>query len=66
MKSKEEKDKCILCGEETPYKKNEHIDFRDFYIYGVGQLCRKCFDESLHERVNSLPHSLRRSSQYID
>lgn len=41
----EEKDKCIRCGHETPYKKSTHIDFRDHYVEGAGQLCVKCFNE---------------------
>jgi hypothetical protein len=39
----EEKDKCVMCGAETQYNKSTHIDNRDYYIEGVGQLCRECY-----------------------
>ena len=38
------KDKCIMCGVETPYDLETHIDMRLGYIEGVGQLCRACFN----------------------
>lgn len=37
------KDKCILCGAETPYEENTHVDMRTCYIEGAGQLCRTCY-----------------------
>jgi hypothetical protein len=40
-----EKEKCISCGKETPYTINTHIDLRDHYIEGAGQLCTGCFEE---------------------
>lgn len=40
-----EKDKCVLCGSETPYDKTTHIDFRQYYIECLGQLCFKCYNE---------------------
>jgi hypothetical protein len=39
-----EKDKCIMCGSDTSYDKNTHIDFRTHYIEGAGQLCSKCYN----------------------
>jgi hypothetical protein len=38
------KDKCIICGVETPYDFETHIDMRLGYIEGAGQLCRSCFN----------------------
>jgi hypothetical protein len=38
------KDKCIMCGVETPYDFETHIDMRLGYIEGAGQLCRSCFN----------------------
>jgi hypothetical protein len=38
------KDLCIMCGVETPYDFETHIDMRLGYIEGVGQLCRSCFN----------------------
>ena len=34
---------CILCGKKTTVSKTTHIDFRDGYIEGAGQLCRDCY-----------------------
>jgi hypothetical protein len=39
------KDKCVVCGCKTQYKKTDHIDFRKFYVEGAGQLCGKCWSE---------------------
>jgi hypothetical protein len=33
------KDKCVLCGKETPYDKETHVDMRRGYIEGCGQTC---------------------------
>jgi hypothetical protein len=40
-----EKDKCVVCGSDTPYDKTTHVDFRQHYIKGSGQLCSKCHKE---------------------
>lgn len=37
------KDKCVMCGEETPYEQTVHIDYRAGYIEGAGQLCNDCY-----------------------
>ena len=34
---------CVLCGTETKYRKDDHIDKRTGYIRGAGQLCRNCY-----------------------
>lgn len=33
------KDKCVICGAETPYEFETHIDYRHGYVEGVGQTC---------------------------
>lgn len=33
---------CVYCKKETEYKKGDHIDFRENYIEGAGQLCPEC------------------------
>lgn len=40
------KDKCIMCGKDSPYEYETHIDFRVGYIEGAGQLCIKCYKKS--------------------
>ena len=44
MSKKGKKDKCVSCGIETRYDEFDHIDFRNFYIEGAGQLCPDCYD----------------------
>ena len=39
-----EKDKCILCGEETEYDITTNIYYRNHYIQGAGQLCKLCYE----------------------
>ena len=33
----------IMCVNKTTVSKTTHIDFRDGYIEGAGQLCRECY-----------------------
>jgi hypothetical protein len=35
-------EKCVICGAETAYRFNDHIDYRFNYVEGAGQLCVKC------------------------
>ena len=39
---KQEMEICVLCGDVTDTPKNQNINYRQFYIEGAGQLCRKC------------------------
>ena len=36
-------EKCVMCGVETYVDKDTHIDLRDYYVAGVGQLCVQCY-----------------------
>jgi len=38
-----EKDCCVVCGKETEYTKDTHIDLREHYVEGAGQLCKECY-----------------------
>ena len=38
------KDTCIMCGKETAYDFETHIDYRYGYVEGAGQLCKSCYD----------------------
>ena len=38
------KDTCIMCGDETPYDYETHIDLRYGYVEGAGQLCKECYE----------------------
>ena len=41
------KDKCIMCGEDSPYEFETHIDLRYGYIEGAGQLCKECYEKKV-------------------
>lgn len=43
IKMEKEKDKCVSCGVEADYDRDEHVDRRNYYIEGAGQLCQKCW-----------------------
>jgi hypothetical protein len=43
-----EKDSCVVCGKETEYTKDTHIDLREYYIEGAGQLCEECYVSIYH------------------
>jgi len=39
------KELCSLCGKETKYYKDMHVDLRENYIDGAGQFCDTCIDK---------------------
>tara|TARA_B100001123_G_scaffold373271_1_gene437748 strand:- start:2709 stop:2930 length:222 start_codon:yes stop_codon:yes gene_type:complete len=41
-----ELDKCVICEVKTEYTKDVHIDFRNHYVEGCGQLCKSCWDNT--------------------
>ena len=51
-------DKCVLCGEDTAYRYNDHIDTRVGYIEGAGQLCIKCWNRGTDRRHMTVPMSM--------
>ncbi len=56
------KDKCVMCGEETEYDFNTHVDLRYRYIEGMGQLCKKCHNDEKSEETVTIPLDLIRST----
>jgi len=40
---KNEFERCVCCHEFTDFEKSTHIDFRQYYIEGAGQLDKKCY-----------------------
>jgi hypothetical protein len=42
QQSKNPIEKCVICGAETQYRFNDHVDLRYNYVEGAGQLCNKC------------------------
>ena len=47
------KEKCVICNEETPYNRSDHIDMRNYYIEGCGQLCAKCYHDTYESSSNN-------------
>jgi len=45
-----EKEKCVSCGKVTEYKITDHIDARENYVEGAGQLCSECYKEIYNEK----------------
>ena len=43
QKVESEFETCVICGKETNVPVKQHVDFRDFYIEGAGQLCKSCY-----------------------
>jgi uncharacterized protein CbrC (UPF0167 family) len=37
------KDVCVSCGKETAYEISTHVDMRNGYVEGLGQLCPSCY-----------------------
>ncbi len=38
-------EKCVNCGDVTPYQMSESIFSRLYYIEGAGQLCKPCYNK---------------------
>jgi uncharacterized protein CbrC (UPF0167 family) len=43
-------EKCVTCGENTPYRFSDSIYTRQWYVEGAGQLCENCY-EKVYEKV---------------
>lgn len=50
-----EKEKCVLCGDETPYYPTVHIDYRYGYVEGAGQMCSKCYSKGTERSQIAIP-----------
>jgi len=50
------KDTCIICGVETPYTADTHIDIRIGYIEGAGQLCKNCYSVGTDRSHTAIPN----------
>lgn len=44
-------EKCVICGNFTPYLYNTPISSREHYIEGGGQLCKTCYDKIYKEDI---------------
>ena len=61
---KPKKDKCVSCGVDTQYDEFDHIDFRNFYIEGAGQLCVECFNNIYKPKNEALPGDMLEMLHY--
>jgi hypothetical protein len=52
------KESCVVCGKETPYDFETHIEHRMGYLEGMGQLCLSCFERQIDEDVICIPKSV--------
>jgi uncharacterized protein YlaI len=46
------KEKCVICGVETPYDRETHIDQRLYYVEGCGQMCEDCYKKSVETHID--------------
>ena len=51
-------DCCVVCGEETPYRRTMHVDMRIGYVEGAGQLCRTCYDGGVDRNQIAIPEHI--------
>ena len=58
MREKGEYDLCVMCGVETPYKRNVHIDLRTGYIEGAGQLCPNCYSRGTERGAIAVDYNI--------
>lgn len=40
---------CVMCAKDTGVEINTHIDFRQNYVEGMGQLCKECYEHPMTE-----------------
>jgi len=38
---------CVMCSIDTNVPKSMHVDFRNYYVDGAGQLCFDCYTKTL-------------------
>lgn len=55
------KDKCVMCGADSPYELETHIDYRIGYVEGVGQTCvKECQSVSIsHKTILDTPNDYK-------
>lgn len=51
-------EKCVLCGSDTQYRFHDHVDMRNGYVEGCGQMCSKCYTKGTDRRHLAVPMSM--------
>ena len=57
METKNTREKCVICNQETLFDYDDHIETRYGYIEGVGQLCISCYEGNADATDISIPNS---------
>ena len=50
FQKKNEFEKCVLCWKATDVPKTANIQDRAFFVEGVGQLCRRCWEKTYYAK----------------
>ncbi len=53
-------ERCVMCGKVTTVRKDTHIDFRDNYEIGFGQMCYECHERLTGEKTNCNNEEMKR------
>jgi len=53
METKVETEKCVTCGIDTEVPVTRHIQLREHYVEGAGQLCAQCWDNIPWDNAHS-------------
>lgn len=48
-------EKCVICGKDTAYNMEDHIDKRTGYLEGMGQLCNSCHQRGTGREMFAVP-----------
>ena len=51
------KDRCVSCGVETAYDESIHVDMRNGYVEGLGQLCASCYSHGTNRNHILVPEA---------
>lgn len=51
-------EKCVMCGNDTAFRLNEHVDSRTGYVEGIGQMCQKCYTNGTERRHLTVPTNI--------
>lgn len=51
-------EKCVICETSTKYSVDDHVDIRENYIEGLGQLCNTCHRITNNDVMVTIPKIL--------
>lgn len=62
------KENCVSCNKKTHVNEDVDIEFRDYYIRGVGQLCQECYIdiyEKYSKKIKKQTRRVTKKQKYI-